>query len=222
MQDFSNQIATAFPCNYRKNFINLNIIKEKYDSYLESCVFDEHPDKYPPDQRIEKVFLSTTEGLVVFSNYKNSSEKWILMDGTTAIKNWIQSNKKIETSLLSDAGSTAQQIIQLLGFDSISHFASKDIIDLLDEMSGKTQQNQTEQREKRLKSLNYEKFKKRTNRITTNQVASKIIQILGFRGVQKLANEYVTELLDKMSKDKSLKKAHLIEFKEKTDQKLMK
>ena len=38
--------------------------------------------------------------------------------------------------------------------------------------------------------------------------------------MNKLANKYVIELLDKISKDKLPKKAHLIEFKEKTDKKI--
>ena len=220
MQDLSNQTATAFPCNYRKNFINLNIIKDKFDNYLEYSLFDEHPNNYPLDKRIGKTFLSATEGLIIFSHYKNSSENWVLADGTTVIKNWLQSNKKIETSHLSDAGSTAQQIIQLLDFDGISDFANRDIIELLDEMSGKTQKNKKEQKEKRLKSLDYKEFRKRTNKITIKQIASQIIQLLGFRRVNKLANKYVIELLDKISKDKSPKKFHLIEFKEKTDKKI--
>ena len=214
IHDWNHQIAVAFPCSYKKNFINLNILKERFDKYLEVSVFEEHPDNYPSNERIEKKFLSTAEGLIIFSHHKKYSERWILMGGTTLIKNWIQSNKKIEISRVSDAGSTAQQIIQLLGFDSISDFANKDVIELLNDMSGK------QKKEKRLKSLDYKKFKDRTNKITKDQVASQIIQALGYKGMNKLANGYVIELLDKISRDGSPKKIHLIEFKEKTNKKI--
>ena len=189
MQDLSNQIATAFPCNYGKDFINLNIIKDKFNSYLESCVFDEHPDKYPSDQRIEKDFRSTSEGLVVFSDYKNSSEKWILMDGTTVIKNWFQSNKKIETSQLSDAGRTAQQIIRLLGFEGVSSIANNNTIELLNEMS-----------KKQLKSFQFNEFQNKVNKaIGTGSKNNSLSKILIKNKAVKLGIEIKCDKCNKLS-----------------------
>ena len=132
IQDLNHQIATAFPCNYKKNFINLKII-EKFDTHLE-WQFDLED---PSDRWIEKNFLSTTEGLIIFSHDKSSSEKWTLMDGTTVIKNWLQSNENIKTAQLSDAGRISQQVIQSLGFDGVCILTNKHIIKLLNNMSRK-------------------------------------------------------------------------------------
>lgn len=207
LKDSNNQIATAFPIDYKKNFINLKIIEE-FDDYLE-WEFDLED---PSDERIEKNLLSTTEGLVIFSHNKDSSEKWNLIDGATVIKHWLQSNREIETTKLSDAGRTAQQIIQSLGFDGVSDLANEDVIELLYKMSGKN-------KEKLLKSLDFEEFKKQTDKITQKQASQQIIQSLGSGGVLSLANKDVIELLTKILEEHP-KRLHFIEFMKKTDKKI--
>lgn len=107
----SDQIATVFPYKYTKT------------TFLKSRL--EGP---PP--------LSTTEGLVIFPEYRNLTERWKLVDGTTAFNQWLEANQVIACP--SDAGRATQQIIQTLkGCKSVGCLANKGIIELLNEMSNR-------------------------------------------------------------------------------------
>jgi len=111
LRDWSNrnQIATVFPCNYRD-------------------------PSFPKFRMGRKNLLPTTEGLVFFPEYRNISESWELIDGTTALNTWFNENKI--TAVLSDAGRATQQIIHTLeGFWGVSALAHKGIIEFLNEMS---------------------------------------------------------------------------------------
>jgi hypothetical protein len=103
-----DQIATVFPCDY------------KHSSF--------------PRFSLGKNLLSTTEGLVIFPEHKNIPERWDLMDGNTALNQWL--NDSGIKATLSDAGRATQQIINTLGgFWGVGKLANKGIIKLLDEMS---------------------------------------------------------------------------------------
>jgi len=111
LRDWSrrDQIATVFPTNY------------KNPSFPKFLMGREH-------------LLPTSEGLVIFPEYRNISERWELMDGTTALNTWFNENKI--TAVLSDAGKATQQIIHTLeGFWGVRALAHKGIIELLNEMS---------------------------------------------------------------------------------------
>lgn len=106
---YRDQIATVFPCNY------------KNPSFPKFGIGREH-------------FLPTTEGLVIFPEFRNISERWELVDGTTALNTWFNENKV--TAVLSDAGRATQQIIHTLeGFWGVRALAHKGIIELLNGMS---------------------------------------------------------------------------------------
>ncbi len=106
-----DQIAIAFPCNYRN------------PSFPKFGVGREH-------------LLPTTEGLVFFPQYRNLSERWELTDGTTALNTWFDENKI--KAVPSDAGRATQQIIQTLGgFWGVRALAHKGIVEMLDAMSRK-------------------------------------------------------------------------------------
>lgn len=63
-----DQIATAFPCNYRNPlFPKLHLGREH--------------------------LLPTAEGLVFFPEYKSLSERWELVQGTKALNTWFNENK---------------------------------------------------------------------------------------------------------------------------------
>ena len=112
LEDWSNtgQITTVFPCNYKINFFRFRLGEEH--------------------------FLPTTEGLVIFPEYRNRSERWNL-DRTTAFNKWFKDNQVSAT--LSDAGRATQQIIQTLGgVLDVGCLAHKGVIELLNEMSRKT------------------------------------------------------------------------------------
>jgi hypothetical protein len=106
---FKDQIARAYPCNYRDpKFIKFHLGAE--------------------------FILSTTEGFVIFPRYKNIPEVWKIQDGTTAIKDWLKTNGI--TAVLSDAGRVTQQIVQTVGgFHGVRSFAHADIVKLLNEIS---------------------------------------------------------------------------------------
>ena len=113
LQDWSHedQIATVFPCDYRN-------------------------PSFPKFRLGREHLLPTTEGLVIFPEYRNLSERWDLVDGTTALNTWFNENKI--TAVLSDAGRATQQIIQTLGgFWGVRSLAHKGIIEMLNEMSKK-------------------------------------------------------------------------------------
>lgn len=104
-----DQIATAFPCDYRN------------PAYPRFGLGGEH-------------LLPTTEGFVIFPRFRNLPERWELTDGSTAIKSWLKINGI--KAVLSDAGRAAQQIIQTLGgFWGVASFAHPDIVKLLNEIS---------------------------------------------------------------------------------------
>jgi len=106
---FKDQIATAFPCDYKNPvFPRLGLGGEQ--------------------------LLPTAEGLVFFPRYKDISEHWDLAHGTKAINDWL--NKKKIKAEPSDGGIATQQIIQTLeGFWGVGRLASAGIVKLLDEMS---------------------------------------------------------------------------------------
>jgi len=102
-------IATTFPCDH------------KDPTFPRFGVGEDH-------------LLPTTEGLVVFPSYKNIPAWWALTDGSSAINEWLKTNGVKAT--LSDAGRSAQQIIQTLGgFWGVASFAHPDIVKLLNEIS---------------------------------------------------------------------------------------
>jgi hypothetical protein len=106
-----DQIATAFPCNYRN-------------------------PSFPKFRLGREYLLPTAEGLVFFPEYKNISERWELVSGTKALNTWFNENKI--TAILSDAGRPTQQIIQTLGgFWGVGKIANAGTVKLLDEMSRK-------------------------------------------------------------------------------------
>lgn len=136
LQDWSqdNRIATVFPCDY------------KNPSYPKLRLGGEH-------------LLPTTEGLVFFPEYRGISERWELVDGTTALNSWFKSNKI--TAVLSDAGRATQQIIQTLGgFWGVRSLAHKNIIEMLNEMSRKPV----------TKSAHYKEFRNKINDAVKNDV----------------------------------------------------
>ena len=105
----ADQVTTVFPCNYK------NPTFPKFRFGME-----------PP--------LPTTEGLVIFPRYRDTSEQWNLVDGTIAFNQWL--NDKQVSATLSDGGRATQQIIDTLGGSwAVSYLAHKAIIELLDEMS---------------------------------------------------------------------------------------
>ena len=111
LEDWSNtgQIATVFPCNYKNPTL-------------------------PKFGRGRKYLLPTTEGLVIVPEHRDFSERWQLVDGTTAFNQWFEANKV--TAILSDAGRAAQQIIQTLGGCwGVSHLAHKSVIEYLNKIS---------------------------------------------------------------------------------------
>ena len=106
---YADQITTVFPCNHK------------------NPTFPKFRFRIGP-------LLPTTEGLVVFPEYRNFSEQWNLVDGTVAFNQWL--NGKQMSATLSDAGSTTQQIIETLGGSfGVSYIAHKGIIKLLNKMS---------------------------------------------------------------------------------------
>ena len=111
LEDWSNtgQIATVFPCNYK------NPIFPKFGTG-------------------RKYLLPTTEGLIIVPGYRDFSEQWHLVDGTTAFNQWFEANQV--PTMLSDAGRAAQQIIQILGGCwGVSHLAHKSVIKYLNKIS---------------------------------------------------------------------------------------
>lgn len=142
LQDWSNknQIATIFPCNYRN------------PSFPKFTMFQSSGSSHLP----------TTEGLVSFPKYKKLSQRWNLVDGTTAINNWLKDNQV--STQLSDSGRATQQIIQTLeGFGGVGCIAYKGIIDLLNKMANKPL----------TKTCRFEKFKEKIDCAIDNQMWAK-------------------------------------------------
>ncbi|MDD2829000.1 MAG: hypothetical protein PHW18_05440 [Sulfuricurvum sp.] len=111
IEDWSseNKITTVFPTNYR------NPIFPKFG------IFNKH-------------LLSTTEGLIIFPEYKDNNEHWRLENGTVAINQWL---KEYDISaIVSDAGKATQQIIETIGgVTQVWSIVNKNIIKTLDEMA---------------------------------------------------------------------------------------
>ena len=81
-----------------------------------------------------KLGLSTTEGVVIFPKFRNSSEHWEVPDGTTAISEWLTANSTASSA--SDAGRATEQIVQTLGgFGRVGDLAKIGIVETLDKMS---------------------------------------------------------------------------------------
>jgi hypothetical protein len=111
LRDWSNkdQIAMAFPCNYRN-------------------------PAFPKFRLGSDNVLPTTEGFVIFPKFRNIPEHWEIPDGTTAVNHWLRANGIKAT--LSDAGRATQQIIQTLGgFGGVTSFAHPDIVRLFNTIS---------------------------------------------------------------------------------------
>ena len=106
---YTGQITTVFPCNHK------------------NPTFPKFRFRMAP-------LLPTTEGLVIFPEYRDFSEQWNLVDGTVAFNQWL--NDRQVSAVLSDAGRATQQIIETLGGCwGVSCLAHRGIIELLDEMS---------------------------------------------------------------------------------------
>ncbi|MHB8736066.1 MAG: hypothetical protein ACYC6M_12270 [Terriglobales bacterium] len=101
--------ATVFPCDYRKPSL-------------------------PSFRTVDQPVLSTTEGIVIFPQFKNVLIRWELPDGSNAIGDWLKKNGI--NSVPSDAGRATQQIVQTLGgLNRVGDLANADIIRTLDGMS---------------------------------------------------------------------------------------
>lgn len=130
---FTDQITTVFPCNHK----NPTFPKFRF--------------------RMEPL-LPTTEGLVIFPKYRDSSEQWNLVDGTTAFNQWL--NDKNVSATLSDAGRATQQIIETLGgCRGVSCIAHKGIIELLDKIS----------RSPVIKTAHYKEFENKIGNVISNK-----------------------------------------------------
>jgi len=106
----TGQIATVFPCDYK------NPALPKFEISLLSFL------------------LPTTEGFVIFPQFKNLPERWDMLDGTTAINKWLKTHQI--NAALSDAGRATQQIVQTLGgFWGVASFAHPKIVKVLNDMS---------------------------------------------------------------------------------------
>lgn len=153
LQDWSytDQITTVFPCNHK----NPTFPKSRF--------------------RMEPL-LPTTEGLVILPKYKDSSEQWNLVDGTTAFNQWL--NDKQVSATLSDAGSTTQQIIETLGGClGISCIAHKEIIELLNEISRRPVTKTAHYKEFENKIGNAISNKNWKKRIFENLVERKVVEL---------------------------------------------
>jgi hypothetical protein len=108
---FENQIATTLPMEYRD-------------------------PKFSPFRLGGDTFLPTTEGFVIFPQFRDIQHYWNLPDGGSAISAWLKA-RAIEARQ-SDAGRTTQQIIQALGgFGGVRSISSAGVVKLLNEMSRK-------------------------------------------------------------------------------------
>ena len=108
--------------------------------------------------------LPTTEGLVIFPEYREASEQWNLVNGTVAFNQWL--NEKQITATFSDAGTATQQIIETLGGClGVSYIAHKGIIELLNEIS----------RSPVTKTAHYQEFENRIGNAIGNKIWKKSI-----------------------------------------------
>lgn len=139
---FKDQVATIFPCDYRNS------------SFLKFGL------------GIEPT-LTTTEGLVIFPEYRGTTERWELINGATAFNAWFENNNITTTP--SDAGRFTQQIVQTLGgFLGINSLSYKGVIELLDEISRKP-----------TKSIHFQGFQNKINKAVTEGIcATQILETL--------------------------------------------
>ena len=108
-RSYTDQVTTVFPCNHKN-------------------------PEFPKFRFSQGLLLPTTEGLIIVPEYRNFSETWNLVDGTTAFNQWLETQGLSAT--LSDAGRTTQQIIDTLGGSAaISFIAHKGVIELLNKIS---------------------------------------------------------------------------------------
>ncbi len=111
----NDQIATVFPCNYRKPSV---------------------PKFQPEFQHKSDYLLPTTEGFVIFPSYEDMFERWSLVDGTTAFNQWFNDNQV--PTIRSDAGKATEQIIETLGgLWDVGCLAHKGVIEFLNKMTGR-------------------------------------------------------------------------------------
>lgn len=80
--------------------------------------------------------LTTTEGLVIFPEFKNSPQHLRLQDGTTAIKGWFE--RRNVRAEISTPGKYVLQIVKAVGsLDNLSSIANPQLIKLLNKMAQK-------------------------------------------------------------------------------------
>ena len=128
----TDQVATVFPYNYKNPTL-------------------------PKFGEVWQHLLPTTEGLVIFPEYKNLSEQWNLIDGTAAFNQWFKSQKISAT--FSHEGRVTQQIIQILGgVGSVGCLAHKDVVELLNKMSNRPS-----------KSLHHQEFQNKIRAAVDNE-----------------------------------------------------
>ena len=139
----NDQIATVFPCNYRKPSV---------------------PKFQPEFQHKSDYLLPTTEGFVIFPSYEDMFERWSLVDGTTAFNQWLNDNQV--PTIRSDAGRTTEQIIQTLGGLQwgVLCLTHKGVIKFLNKMTGRFTKagHYFEFRNEIHNAINSEKLKDRT------------------------------------------------------------
>ena len=151
---YTGQITTVFPCNHK----NPTFPKFKF--------------------RMEPL-LPTTEGLIIFPEYRDFSEQWNLVDGTTAFNQWLNANQI--PAIPSDAGRATQQIIETLkGGWGVGSLAHRGVIELLDEMS----------RRPLTKTAHYKEFENKIHRaISDKRTKRGIFQTLVERKAVELGLE---------------------------------
>ncbi len=151
---FRDQIATVYPSDYK----NSNFPR-----------FDFRSDP----------LLSTTEGFVLFPQFKKVHEFWKMPDGNSAITNWLKMHK-IDVKE-SDPGRATRQIIQTLGgLAGVTSFAHPDLVKLLDGIS----------RSPILKSETHHQFKNNIkNAIKTDYGRLSNFETLVLRGAVQLGLE---------------------------------
>jgi len=166
LRDWSrrDRIATVFPCNYKN-------------------------PSFPKLQMGQKHLLPTSEGLIIFPEFRNITEWWKLIDGTTALNTWFNENKI--TAVLSDAGKATQQIIHTLeGFWGVRALACKGIIKLLNKMSQRPV----------AKSAHFKKFKNEINTAVSKDIwRNKNFETLVERKVVELGMEIKCSKCDSWS-----------------------
>lgn len=147
-------IATVFPTDYKKG-------------------------DFPTFDTVSDHVLSTTEGLVTFPLYRDSTAYWKIPSGTEAFKTWFKKHGLIMT--LSESGRATTQIIQTLGgFWGVSSIANKETIELLNSISRKPV----------TRSMQYQEFKSRINQANKNRPFSgKSFEVLVDKNAVELGQE---------------------------------